>query len=119
VTSTSTQTETPTETLTPALTATFTPVPSILVYPNPFNPGTAFGGTLKVTGMPPGADLYIYTVAGELAKKQPGGNGANGSTEWDGRNDWGQTVATGTYFYVVRLGDKTLAKGPLVVQRTN
>jgi hypothetical protein len=96
-----------------------TPLPSILVYPNPFNPGTAVRGTLKVTGMPMGAVLYIYTVAGELAKRQEGGNGAGGSTEWDGRNDWGQTVATGTYFYVVRLGDKTLSEGPLVVERAN
>ena len=88
-----------------------------MVYPNPFDPGTAVRGTLKVTGMPVGSTLNIYTVAGERVKKQEAGNGFNGWTEWDGRNEQGQLVATGTYFYVVRLGDRTLAEGPLVIER--
>jgi hypothetical protein len=90
-----------------------------VVYPNPFNPGTAVRGTLKVIGMPDGSTLNIYTVSGERIKKQESGNGYNGWTEWDGRNEWGETAATGTYFYVIRLGDRTLAEGSLVIERGN
>jgi hypothetical protein len=118
-TPTNTTTTTATPTLTPAVTPTWTPPPGIVVYPNPFNPGTAVGNKLKITGMPAGSTFNVYTISGERAKKQDAGNGPGGLTEWDCRNEAGQLVASGTYFYVVRLGNRTLAEGPLVVERGN
>lgn len=88
-----------------------------MLYPNPFNPGTAPEGTLKVAGMPAGSSLVVYTTAGELMKQQAAGNGFNGLTEWDGRNDGGREAASGVYVYVVRLGSKALTHGILVLRR--
>ena len=90
-----------------------------MVYPNPFDPDTAVRGTLKVVNMPEGSTLNIYTVSGERVKSQQAGNGYNGWTEWDGVSDWGKVAATGVYYYVVRLGDKTLAEGSLIIRRGN
>lgn len=88
-----------------------------MVYPNPFDPDRAVRGTLKIQGMPDGSTFNVFTVSGELVKTQTAGNGLNGWTEWDGKNNRGQTAATGIYFYVVRWGDKTLATGSLIIRR--
>jgi hypothetical protein len=88
-----------------------------VVYPNPYDPDTAVRGTLKVTGMPDGSTLNIYTISGEIVKSQEAGNGLDGLTEWDGRSNWGKFAATGIYYYVIRLGGQTLAKGSLIFRR--
>ena len=72
---------------------------------------------MKIIGMPDGSTLYIYTVSGELVKTQAAGNGYNGWTEWDGVTDWGKAAATGIYYYVIRSGEDTLARGSLIVRR--
>jgi hypothetical protein len=90
-----------------------------VAYPNPFDPEKAVRGTMKIKGMPQGSTFNVYTVSGEMVKSQEAGNGANGLTEWDGKNDWGKDTATGIYLYVVRLGDQTLAKGSLILRRGN
>jgi hypothetical protein len=90
-----------------------------VLYPNPFDPDKTVRGTLKVIGMPAGSTLNIYTVSGEMVKRQQAGNGFNGWTEWDCRSDWGDIAATGVYYYVIRLDDRTLAKGALVIRRGN
>jgi hypothetical protein len=45
--------------------------------------------------------------------------GQGGPVEWDGRTLEGRSVASGTYYYVVRGGDQTLATGPLVIWRNS
>jgi hypothetical protein len=117
ITSTYSPTLTPTTTAT--LTPTITPTPpvGIVVFPNPFDPDTAVRGTVKITGMPTGSTFNVYTVSGEIVKSQMAGNGFDGYTEWDGKNNAGQTAATGIYLYVVRSGSQTLATGSLIIRR--
>jgi hypothetical protein len=69
-------------------------------YPNPFNPTTTIrylvpdGGVQRV-------HLAVYDVSGALVRtlvdrERPGGRY---TVEWDGRNDQGQPVGSGVYFY--------------------
>jgi len=67
-------------------------------YPNPFNPQTTIAFSVKERG--PGS-LKIYSVAGELVRTLANEEfGAGPHTKvWDGRDDAGQTVSSGVYFY--------------------
>lgn len=114
---TPTPTPTPSSTSTPSPTASPTPTPTPLflrVWPNPFNPGRAVRGTLKFAVLPPGADVEIYTVSGELVFK---GSEAGGRVEWNGLNEGGRPVASGTYYFVVRDGDTVVLKDKFLVLR--
>ena len=86
----------------------------IVVYPIPFNPEKAVGGTLKFKGMPDGAKVSIYTVAGELAIEL---KEENGMAYWDGKNASGIMVSIGSYVYVIEKSKETLKRGRIVVQR--
>lgn len=115
-TATSTPTLTPTVTWTPTQTYTFTvtPTPTIplRLWPNPYNPSLAVGGTLKVGLMPPGSTFSIYTVSGELVIKA---SEVQGYVHWDDRNRFGSFVSAGIYYYVVQQGTQTLLTGKLLI----
>jgi ligand-binding sensor domain-containing protein len=67
------------------------------VYPNPFI--TAGRHELTFAGLPLGAALRIYTVAGEAVAAlqiDPG----RASVTWNGQNDSGFLIASGIYYYV-------------------
>ena len=70
---------------------------------------------MKAMGIPAGATLNIYTVSGELVHKE---TAQGGLVEWDGRTVEGKTVASGTYYYVVRSGGQNITAGPLVIWRS-
>jgi hypothetical protein len=73
-------------------------------YPNPFNPTTTVDFTVKGKTR---VTLRVYNVRGQLVRTLVDDTRAPGIThhaEWDGRNDAGQTVASGVYFY--RLATK-------------
>ena len=104
---------------TPTVSATFTFTPTlevrtIVVYPNPFDPDEAFGGTLKFKGLPDRATVSIYTVSGELVRELPEMDGA---VYWDARRKDGGLVSMGSYVYVIRVGKETIKRGKVVVQR--
>ena len=67
-------------------------------YPNPFNPTTNIVYTLIDNG---NYSLKIYDVNGGLVKNLRSGFGRPGeyTALWDSRNDNGQKVANGIYFY--------------------
>jgi hypothetical protein len=79
-------------------------------YPNPFNPTTTIKYTLKERTQ---VSLRIYNVAGQLTRtlvnevKSPGEVHA---ATWDGRNDAGQSVSSGVYFYKLVAGDYVQTK---------
>jgi hypothetical protein len=80
-------------------------------YPNPFNPITSI--PYSVGGDKPAlVTLNIYDVRGSLvrtmvsATKQPGEYKAL----WDGRNESGQRVASGIYFYQIKSGNFVQSK---------
>ena len=118
-TDTPTLTWTPTETLTPTITDTPTVTPSptpvceIHVWPNPYNPVTAYGGLLKFDCLPIGAFARIYTVSGEFVSRA---DSEDGLAHWDGRNDRGVPVAEGIYYYVVQSGNSDLKRGVLLIR---
>ena len=114
-TSTISATHTPTPTITPTSSFTSTPeYEDIVVYPNPYDPDEAFGGTLKFKGLPDGAKVSIYTVSGELVQEL---TEESGSAYWDGKSKAGSLVSMGSYVYVIRIGKETVKRGKVVVQR--
>jgi hypothetical protein len=71
-------------------------------YPNPFNPNTNLSFTL------PNATPYsmkIYNVAGQLVRSYEGmGNVGLNVITWDGKDNLGNDVSSGVYFYKLIAG---------------
>jgi hypothetical protein len=71
--------------------------PPIVINPNPFNPATTISFTLIERAR---VSIRIFDVSGRLVRIvadedfPPGGH----KREWDGRNDAGESVASGMYF---------------------
>ena len=79
-------------------------------YPNPFSKDTYF--TFKLTQIPDELKIRIYTVAGRLVKEiKKHASDLNydfNKIYWDGRDQDGDMLANGVYFYKITLvkGDK-------------
>ena len=73
-------------------------------YPNPFNPTTTISYSIKNPGQ---VELNIYNVLGQNVRTLVNEyqNAGTYSTCWNGRNDSGDEVATGIYFYRIKSGD--------------
>ena len=78
-------------------------------YPNPFNPETWIPYHLS---KPASVTVSIYTTDGQLVRRLVLGHQSAGIYEsrsravyWDGRNDLGEPVASGVYFYTLTAGD--------------
>jgi hypothetical protein len=77
-------------------------------YPNPFNPETRIRFDIpNVPGEKVRVQLAIYNLFGQLVRILVNEDRAPGEYEvsWDGRNDAGQVVPSGAYFYTVRAGE--------------
>ncbi len=72
-------------------------------YPNPFNPSTHIGFSLPETQ---NVKLAVFSVDGRRVVTLLDAIRGPGHYEviWTGRDDRGQTVATGTYFYRIKAG---------------
>jgi thermitase len=102
------------------------PDPSILAGrpqygPNPFNPKKE--NIMIMYTLTANADTYIYffDIAGhQICRKwypsgtQGGGSGTN-RVYWDGKSDYGDTVANGVYLFRIFSDDRTIGKGKIVV----
>lgn len=66
-------------------------------YPNPFNPATTIQYDLAHPGQ---VKIQVYNVMGQVIRTLVDANKPAGrySVSWDGRNDTGRLVGTGTYF---------------------
>ncbi len=75
-------------------------------YPNPFNPATTI--PLSVPDGAEAVDVGIYNLLGQLVRQVWTGPLAAGEHRltWDGRDDKGQSVASGAYLYQVRVGEQ-------------
>jgi hypothetical protein len=73
-------------------------------YPNPFNPTTKIEFTLARSGF---VSLNIYDILGRKVRTLVSEHLSSGykSVIWDGKNDAGKEVASGIYFYQLRVGD--------------
>jgi len=89
-------------------------------FPNPFNPETWIPYQLhevcRVT-------LRIYDVAGRLIRTLDLGYRDAGTytsradaAYWDGRNDMGEEIASGLYFYTIQAGDFTATRRMLILK---
>lgn len=73
-------------------------------YPNPFNQSTKIEFTLNKSGF---VRLNIYDLLGRKVRTLVSQHLSSGhkSVLWDGKNDLGKDVASGIYFYQLRIGD--------------
>ena len=87
-------------------------------YPNPFNPETWIPYHLAKDA---DVTLHIYAVNGVLVRTLALGRQAagmygsrSGAAYWDGRNAFGEPVASGVYFYTLTAGDFTATRKMLI-----
>ncbi len=84
-------------------------------FPNPFNPETGIRFDLPQSGL---VELRIYNTLGQLIRTLLNESRTVGShlITWDGRSDFGETVATGVYIYQLHSGPFTAAKKMVFVR---
>jgi len=72
--------------------------------PNPFNPVTTIGYSLRNES---DAEVAVFDLAGRRVRTLVDGVVSAGDHEavWDGRDEHGSNVASGVYFYTLRVGD--------------
>ena len=72
--------------------------------PNPFHAGTTIRFALPQAEH---VDLEVYNVAGKRVRTLASGREGAGllAYTWDGRNDAGQRVTSGVYFYRLKAGE--------------
>ena len=83
--------------------------------PNPFKQSTMINYQLAQAGL---VNLKIYNIAGQLVKTLVSGQAGAGphTVKWDGRDNSGNKVSSGIYFYRLQAGNKDLTK-KLVILR--
>ena len=89
-------------------------------YPNPFNPETWIPYQLAESAE---VTLTIYDMNGQLVRRLALGHQAAGmyrsrsrAVYWDGRNQLGESVASGVYFYTLRAGEFSATRRMLILK---
>jgi hypothetical protein len=89
-------------------------------YPNPFNPETWIPYQLAESGE---ITLVIYDIDGQLVRRLAVGHKAAGMYQsrsraayWDGRNQLGESLASGVYFYTLTVGEFTATRRMLILK---
>lgn len=99
-----------------SLLAVLTPKETVLLpnYPNPFNPETWIPYQLAAAA---DATIRVYTASGELVRTLALGYQSAGTYQsrsqaayWDGKNELGEPVASGIYFYTLSAGRFTVTR---------
>ena len=99
---------------------TLTPKETALLanYPNPFNPETWIPYQLS---NPADVTIRIHAVDGSLVRTLSLGHQAAGvyqnrsrAAHWDGKNEIGEPVASGVYFYTLTADDFTATRKMLI-----
>ena len=87
-------------------------------YPNPFNPETWIPYHLATAA---DVTLRIYAIDGQVVRTlalghQPAGmyQSRSRAAYWDGKNAFGEKVASGVYFYTITAGDFTATRKMLI-----
>ena len=104
------------------LLASLIPEKTVLLanYPNPFNPETWIPYQLAE---PADVTLAIYDMNGQLVRRLAVGHQAAGiyqsrnrAVYWDGRNQLGESIANGLYFYTLTAGEFTATRKMLILK---
>jgi hypothetical protein len=84
-------------------------------YPNPFNMTTEIAFALSERGE---ILLDIYNVLGRRIRTLASGSFDAGfyTISWDGRDESGESLSSGMYFYSLRVGDKNLTKKMILLK---
>ena len=84
-------------------------------YPNPFNSSTLISFQLPHTS---NVELEIVDLNGRVIKSLVNENKAAGSHDirWNGKNEFGEDVPSGVYFYRLRADDFSASKKLLLVK---
>ena len=89
-------------------------------YPNPFNPETWIPYQLSEAAH---VQIRIYDVAGHMVRELDLGTklansylSREGAAYWDGRNDMGESVSSGVYFYTLEAGNYRRTRRMTVVR---
>jgi hypothetical protein len=89
-------------------------------YPNPFNPETWIPYQLAEPAV---VTISIYSATGRRIRTLHLGQQATGfyiepskAAYWDGRNRFGESVASGIYFYQIRAGDFSATRRMAIVK---
>ncbi len=89
-------------------------------YPNPFNPETWIPYQLAESGE---VTLTIYDMNGAVVRRLAVGYRAAGvyrsrsrAVYWDGRNQFGEPLASGLYFYTLTAGEFTATRRMLILK---
>ena len=89
-------------------------------YPNPFNPETWIPYQLATAAE---VTLMIYDINGQLVRHLALGHRAAGvyqsqsrAAYWDGRNEVGESVASGLYFYTLTAGEFSATRRMLILK---
>ena len=99
-----------------------TPKETVLLanYPNPFNPETWIPYQLAA---PADVTVSIYAVDGRLVRTLGLGHQTAGMYEsrsravhWDGKNNLGENVASGIYFYQIQAGEFSATRRMLILK---
>jgi type VI secretion system Hcp family effector len=78
-------------------------------FPNPFNVETVIYFTVPQEYQQENVSLKIFDMNGRLVRELYSGlaNSANNFINWDGKDNFSNTVPTGMYFYSLRVGQKS------------
>ncbi len=84
-------------------------------YPNPFNPSTTIKFSIPYECH---VELVIYDVQGRRIKVLVDKELTSGRhvVRWNGRNESGERVASGLYFYRLRSGDKSITRKMVLIK---
>ncbi|MCD4819137.1 MAG: T9SS type A sorting domain-containing protein [Candidatus Cloacimonetes bacterium] len=82
-------------------------------YPNPFNPKTTINFSVKENET---AQLLIYNVKGQIVKTFPVFENGNHSVEWFGKDNIGNKVGSGVFFYRLKSASTTQIKKMLLLK---
>ncbi len=84
-------------------------------YPNPFNPTTLISYTLPKRST---VSLKIYDILGREVRSLLNSEQGPGvyKIEWDGKNNYGTKVASGSYIYRIEAGDFVQSKKMILLK---
>lgn len=93
----------------------------VVVYPNPINFASAVRNTLKFGNLSANSEITIYDVTGRLVRRlkpgTPENDGVSGLCEWQGKNESGEAVAAGLYYFFIKDDGGNARKGRFAVTK--
>ncbi|MFH1502553.1 MAG: C1 family peptidase [Candidatus Eisenbacteria bacterium] len=85
-------------------------------YPNPFNPSTSISYVVPASGAR--VTIVVYDLSGRVVRTLVDGEKPAGehAAVWLGRDDGGSELASGVYFYRVRIGEYSTERKMLLLK---